>query len=545
MATRSPDREALIASPRRASIDSGNDSGGDSYGRYSFDYADDDVDVIRPPDDVVRTIPGKLSIWTLLVVIMELCERFAHYGGSLMFTIYLQKILHQNKPQAIALNRGTQFMSYGTTILGAVIADQWLGKFKTILVFASLYFIGFVLLAISSTDYSVDRGYGLAGFGISVFLFIGFGTGGIKANVSSFMAEQIPLGYKATKIPGVYEDSKLTIERGFRYFYWSINLGAFFGQLICPQVAKNKSYAMAFTAPAIVFFIGIVVFIAGSKRYIKTKPRGTVLTKVWRCMRYARKNKREGRSHWLDGALGARNVEWNDEFVIGLQRSLRACKIFLFYPVYMAVCGSMGDNFINQGLTMKRPDWLSVDQLNAVNCLALVIAIPVFDNFVFPLLRRMGLRMGPIVRITTGYSIVVCAFIYVTVLQKVIYTTGPYYDFTAPGTPEGATNDISVWYQIVPYAAIAVAEIFASVTALELAYSQAPTELRSVLTAAYLSTICGGSLIGMVLALWGGDPQVLYVFAGETVVLAIMTVVFYFSFRHYDGIVAKQEQFKS
>ncbi|KAJ2506466.1 hypothetical protein IWW47_001570 [Coemansia sp. RSA 2052] len=543
--TRSLDREALIASPRRASDSSSDESGGASYGRYSFEYADDDVSVILPPDDIVRAVPGKLSIWTLLVVIMELCERLAHYGGSLMFTIYLQKILYQSKPQAIALNRVSSFMSYGTTILGAVIADQWLGKFKTILVFASLYFAGLLLLAISSTDYYITRGFGLAGFCISVYAFIGFGTGGIKANVSSFMAEQIPLGYKPTKTPGVYEDSKLTIERGFRYFYWSINLGAFIGQLVCPQVAKHKSYSLAFMVPAVVFFVGIVVFIAGSKRYIKKKPQGTVLTKVWRCMRYARKNKKEGQSHWLDGALGAQSVEWNDEFVIGLQRGLRACKIFLFYPVYFALCGSMGDNFINQGLTMKRPDWLSVDQLNAINCLVLVIAIPIFDNFVFPLLRRMGLRMGPIARITTGFSIVVCAFVYVTILQKVIYTTGPYYDFTAPGTPEGATNDISVWFQIVSYAAVAIAEIFASVTALELAFSQAPTELKSVLTAVYLSTICGGSLIGMVLAIWGGDPQVLYVFAAETAVLAIVTAVFYFCFQHYDDIVTKQDQFKS
>ncbi|KAJ2486018.1 hypothetical protein IWW37_005762 [Coemansia sp. RSA 2050] len=545
MTTRLLDRDPLIASPRQASIDSDNASNAESFGRYSFDYADNDVSIIQPPVDLVRTIPGKLSIWTLLVVIMELCERFAHYGGSLMFTIYLQKLLHQSKPQAIALNRASQFMSYGTTVVGAVIADQWLGKFKTILLFASLYLLGFVLLALSATEHYIERGYGLVGFCITVFIFIGFGTGGIKANVSSFMAEQIPVGFRPTKTPGVYEDSKLTIERGFRYFYWSINLGAFFGQLICPQIAKHHSYAMAFMAPAIVFFIGIVVFIVGSRRYVKRKPQGTVLTKVWRCIKYARRNKKEGRSHWLDGALGAHTAEWNDEFVIGLQRSLRACKVFLFFPVYMAVCGSMGDNFINQGLTMKRPEWLSVDQLNAVNCLALVVAIPVFDNFVFPFLRRMGLRMGPIVRITTGFSIVVCAFVYVTVLQKVIYSTGPYYDFTGPATPAGATNDISVWYQIVPYAAIAVAEIFASVTALELAYSQAPPELKSVLTAVYLSTVCAGSLIGMILALWGGDPQVLYVFAGETIVLAIMTAIFYFSFHHYDDIVAKQEQLKS
>ncbi|KAJ2337086.1 hypothetical protein GGH91_005145, partial [Coemansia sp. RSA 2671] len=419
-----------------------------SYDEFGPGATKEGGNIIEAPADMIRAVPGKLSVWTLLVVVMELCERFAYYGASLMFSIYLQKILHQSKPQAVALNRVNQFMSYATTILGAVIADQWLGKFKTILIFASLYLVGLVLLTISSADFSIEGGFGLAGFCISVFAFIGFGTGGIKSNVSSFMAEQIPLGFKPTKTPGVYEDSKLTIERGFRYFYWSINLGAFIGQLICPQVAKNKSYAMAFMIPAIVFFVGIVVFVAGSKNYIKKKPQGTVLTKVWRCMKYARKNKKEGQAHWLNGALGAENVEWNDEFVIGLQRSLRACKVFLFYPLYWALYNNMSDNFINQGLTMKRPSWLSVDQLNVVNSLVLVISIPIFDNFVFPLLRRCGLRMGPIARITTGFVIVVCGFIYVTVLQKVIYTKGPYYDFTGPNIPVGATNDISVWFQI-------------------------------------------------------------------------------------------------
>ncbi|KAJ1819436.1 hypothetical protein LPJ60_003770 [Coemansia sp. RSA 2675] len=516
-----------------------------SYDEFGPGATKEGGNIIEAPADMIRAVPGKLSVWTLLVVVMELCERFAYYGASLMFSIYLQKILHQSKPQAVALNRVNQFMSYATTILGAVIADQWLGKFKTILIFASLYLVGLVLLTISSADFSIEGGFGLAGFCISVFAFIGFGTGGIKSNVSSFMAEQIPLGFKPTKTPGVYEDSKLTIERGFRYFYWSINLGAFIGQLICPQVAKNKSYAMAFMIPAIVFFVGIVVFVAGSKNYIKKKPQGTVLTKVWRCMKYARKNKKEGQAHWLNGALGAENVEWNDEFVIGLQRSLRACKVFLFYPLYWALYNNMSDNFINQGLTMKRPSWLSVDQLNVVNSLVLVISIPIFDNFVFPLLRRCGLRMGPIARITTGFVIVVCGFIYVTVLQKVIYTKGPYYDFTGPNIPVGATNDISVWFQIVPYAAVAISEIFASVTGLEFAFSQAPAELKSVLTAVFLFTNCGGALIGLILAIWGGDPQVLYVFAAETAVLGVMTIVFYFCFRHYDVALAEQEQFDS
>ncbi|KAJ2816596.1 hypothetical protein FBU31_006518, partial [Coemansia sp. 'formosensis'] len=139
----------------------------DTYDEFGPGAAKDGSNVIEPPADMIRAIPGKLSVWTLLVVVMELCERFAYYGASLMFSIYLQKILHQSKPQAVALNRVNQFMSYATTILGAVIADQWLGKFKTILIFASLYLVGLILLAISSADFSINGGFGLAGFCIA------------------------------------------------------------------------------------------------------------------------------------------------------------------------------------------------------------------------------------------------------------------------------------------------------------------------------------------------------------------------------------------
>ncbi|KAJ2529820.1 hypothetical protein IWW43_004686 [Coemansia sp. RSA 1935] len=536
MTAQNSDKPDLAASSEQAV----NETNVADFGPHTGTKA---ADIVERPADMERGVAGKLSTWTLLVVIMELCERFAYYGASLMFNIYLQTMLGRSKSSAVVLIRVNQFMSYATTILGAIIADQFLGKYKTIVVFAVVYMIGLVVLTISSTDFAINGGFGLAGFCIAVFGFIGFGTGGIKSNVSSFMAEQIPVGYKQTGTPGVYEDSKLTTERGFRYFYWSINVGAFAGMLACPQVAKNKSYTLAFMIPTIMFFLGILAFIGGTKRYTKKQPQGTVLIKVWKCMRYARAHKCEGQSHWLDSSCDARDQEWNNEFVIGLQRSLRACKVFLFYPLYWSVYGNMTDLLINQGLTMQRPKWLSVDQLNAINSLVLIVAIPVFDNYVFPLLRRMGFKMGPIVRITTGFAIAVGGFIYVTILQKIIYTRGPYYDFTGPNVPANATNDISVWLQIVPYAVVAISEIFTSVTGLEFAFSQAPAELKSVLTAVFLFTNCGGSLIGMVLGIWSSDPQVLYVFAAQTIILGVLAVVFYFCFRHYDAMVAEQEQF--
>ncbi|KAJ2716987.1 hypothetical protein H4R19_000296 [Coemansia spiralis] len=478
--------------------------------------------IVEEPADMVRRVPGKLSFWTLLVVVLELCERLAYYGATLMFSIYLQEVLGRSKSQSVALNRVNQFMSYATTIFGAIVADKWLGKFKTIILFSLIYLIGLVVLTISSADFSINGGFGLAGFCIA-----------------------IPVGFTATKVPGVYEDSKLTTERSFRYFYWATNIGGLAGLLACPQVAKHASYPLAYMIPAIAFAVGIAVFMLGTKKYVKKQPQGTVLAKVWHCMWFAWKNRRACQSHWLDGALGAGGDDWNDEFVIGLQRSLRACKVFLFYPVYWALYGNMSDNFINQGMTTKRPDWLSVDQLYLVNGLVLIIAIPLFDNFIFPLLRRMGLRMGPITRITIGFIIVVCGFIYVTVLQKIIYTKGPYYDFTGPNVPEGASNDISVWYQIVPYAAVGISEIFSNVTGLEYAYSQAPTELKSTLTSLFLFTNCGGALIGMILAIWGGDPDVLYMFAAKTAILGVLAGIFYYCFRHYDEMIEQQEMLAS
>ncbi|KAJ1936521.1 hypothetical protein EC988_008174, partial [Linderina pennispora] len=262
----------------------------DKESQYKYEQ---DCEVVEVPADMTKAVAGPLSFWTMIVVVMELCERFAYYGATIMFSIYLQKELGRSKSQAVALNRVNQFMSYATTILGAIIADQWLGKFKTIIIFSVLYLIGLILLAISSADFSINGGFGLAGFCIAVFAFIGFGTGGIKSNVSSFMAEQIPVGYKPTKTPGVYEDSKLSVERSFRYFYWSVNIGSFVGQMICPQVALHKSYAIAYMIPAIMFFVGIVIFVGGSKHYVKKQPQGTVLVKVWHCVKYARANKRE------------------------------------------------------------------------------------------------------------------------------------------------------------------------------------------------------------------------------------------------------------
>lgn len=159
---------------------------------------------------------------TFLIAIVELCERFTYYGLSGPFQNYISNSYHDpndlpgvcilylrltrstitNPSQAIGLNQSGatfltnffQFWCYLTPVIGAVIADQYLGKYWTIVYFAAIYAAGILVLFATSLPIAIEHGMALPGL-ILAMVVIGLGTGGIKSNVSPLIAEQ----YTGTK----------------------------------------------------------------------------------------------------------------------------------------------------------------------------------------------------------------------------------------------------------------------------------------------------------------------------------------------------------
>jgi len=76
-----------------------------------------------------------------------------------------------------------------TPIIGAIVADQYLGKYNTILLFCFVYLAGLLILTCTSIPSALENGAGLGGF-IASILIIGLGTGGIKSNVAPLIADQ-------------------------------------------------------------------------------------------------------------------------------------------------------------------------------------------------------------------------------------------------------------------------------------------------------------------------------------------------------------------
>ncbi|GAT18945.1 MFS peptide transporter Ptr2 [Aspergillus luchuensis] len=152
----------------------------------------------------LRHVAEHLPISAWLVAVVELCERFTYYGMSGMFQNYVDRPLDGSEGRgalgmghqgATGLTTFFQFWCYVTPIIGAIVADQYLGKYKTIVVFCIIYLVGLLILVCTSIPTALHHGAGVGGFIVSI-LIIGLGTGGIKSNVAPLIADQ----YKRKKM---------------------------------------------------------------------------------------------------------------------------------------------------------------------------------------------------------------------------------------------------------------------------------------------------------------------------------------------------------
>lgn len=171
--------------------------------------------------------------------------------------------------------------------------------------------------------------------------------------------------------------------------------------------------------------------------------------------------------------------------------------------------------------------------------ISILIFTPVLDRIVYPILRRMGIELRPIARITIGFSFAALCMVYATIVQHLIYNAGPCYN--APGAcPAGMDgdsplpNNVHIAVQTPAYVFIGLAEIFISVTGLEYAYTKAPPSMKSFVQSIYLFTNAFGSALNEALIPVLVDPKILWMYAGVGIFTAATAVVFWFTFHHYD-----------
>ncbi|KAI1315415.1 peptide transporter ptr2 [Mortierella claussenii] len=497
---------------------------------------------------VADTIPA--SAW--LVVVVEFCERFTYYGLSGPFQNYIQYpytdhrgadhpgAIGQGQQTATALNYFFQFFCYVTPVLGAIVADQYLGKYKTIALFCGVYMLGVLILVLTSIPASILANAALPGL-IIAMIVIGLGTGGIKANVSPMVAEQYQ-GTKATvrtlkSGEKVIVDPGVTVQSIFNWFYWAINLGSL-SAIITTNAEKYYAFWLAYLIPLLMFNGAVIALWVGRNKVVKTPPRGSVLLEGFRVFGIALKNGRN-----LDAArpsviltrdpnANMNSVTWDDIFIDELRLTIKACSVFCFFPLYWVIYNQITTNLTSQAGTMLLYG-IPNDVVNNIDPIVLIIFIPIFDKIVYPGFRRIGCELKPITRISLGFLFCALAMAWTAIVQHKIYTTGPNYECTLCD-PDQTPNNVSIAWQILSYFFIAISEIFASITGLEFAFTNAPATMKSVVMAMFLFTNCVGALLGFAFLPMTKDPLLLWMYTGLGVAAFLISGIIYWLFHDYD-----------
>jgi POT family proton-dependent oligopeptide transporter len=133
---------------------------------------------------------------------------------------------------------------WAAAILGGLVADRWLGQYRSVLVGGIIIALGHFTLAFPPLPFFYT---GLA--------LIVVGTGLLKPNVS-------------TLVGSLYEPGDARRDAGFSLFYMGINLGAFIGPLIAGYLAQNVDWHIGFAAAGVGMAAGLIQYVLG-KRHLQ------------------------------------------------------------------------------------------------------------------------------------------------------------------------------------------------------------------------------------------------------------------------------------
>lgn len=464
-----------------------------------------------------------------------------------------------------------------TPIFGAIVSDQYLGKYKTILIFCGIYWVGLVILWTTSLPVSIENGAGLGGY-IAAIIVIGLGTGGIKSNIAPLIADQYQRRVMAIKTESSGErvviDPAITYQRIYMIFYWCINVGAL-SLMATPFMEKYEGFWTAFLMCFCMFNVGIFILIIRRKTYVVRPPQGQIITDALKAigMMIMARNVNAPKPSWREAHGKTKVVPWNDHFIEELKRALRACKVFVFCklpsppetrgeshratwtwgnpshrdttdnapqdPIFWVCYGQFSTNFVYQASQMQGHG-MPNDFMQNFDPISILIFTPLLESVVYPILRRMGIELRPIARITIGFWFAALCLAYAAIVQHLIYSSGPCYD--RPGAcPEGMDgasklpNNVHIAVQVPAYIFIGISEIFISVTGLEYAYTKAPPSMKSFVQSLYLFTNAFGSALSEALVSVAVDPKFLWMYTGVSCVAFVTGCAFWFIFRHYDS----------
>ncbi|KAK3939190.1 general substrate transporter [Diplogelasinospora grovesii] len=516
----------------------------------------------------LRRVPGNLPIIAYLICIVEFCERASYYGVQPLISNYVNRPLPKDgngygappvgtQQTAGALGMGTvvanavtqsfSMLAYALPLVFGWMADARTGRFRLICWGVAVFGIAHILMVASGAPTLLQNGSAKAPYFISVYI-LAVGAAMFKPNVSPLLLDQVtnrvPIVMTTSSGERVIQDPESTTERVMLWFYLMINIGGFMG-VATAYAEKYVGWWLAFLIPLLLYIPLPLLLWFLHKRLILHPPGGSDLPNVFRvlgiCFRRGGFRKIGRHGFWelakpsnIAAAGLDIKTDWNDQFVDDVRRAFQATGIFCFFPIQYINDNGLGSaaSFLT---TMLTTNGVPNDVINNFNSLSIIAMAPVLNYGLYPLLRRMNIHYGPVARITTGLALSTLGGVGYTILNYYAYQQSPCGDY---GSSDCAIGDgvapISIWWTAIPFAIGGISELFVNVPAYGIAYSRAPVNMRGLVSAINLFNTAVAYAIGLACSSVVTDPYLTWDFGGPAIAGGVLTVVFYFMFRHID-----------
>ncbi|CAI9284385.1 unnamed protein product [Lactuca saligna] len=401
----------------------------------------------------------------------ECCERLAYYGISTNLVSYLTKKLHEGNAEAARNVTTWQGTCYLTPLIGAVLADAYWGRYWTIAVFSTIYFIGMCTLTLSASIPSLKPiecvGPTCPPATPSQYLFffsglylIALGTGGIKPCVSSFGADQF--------------DDTDPKERGlgFRLCSWVL--------LLKWSLPVPIDSSLLYETP------DKVSAIKGSRKIghtdeLKFLDKAAILT-----------------PH--ETTTGNYSNPWRLCTVTQVEELKILIRMFPIWAtgiVFSAVYAQMSTMFVEQGMMMDTKVFsftIPAASLSTFDVISVIFWVPVYDRILVPAARKItgqGRGFTELQRMGIGLFLSILCMSAAALVEIKRLDIAASLGLIDENTPV----PMNILWQIPQYFLLGAAEVFTFIGQLEFFYDQSPDAMRSLCSALSLLTTSLGNYL--------------------------------------------------
>ena len=368
------------------------------------------------------------------IIAYEAAERFAFYGmlamgAMLMTTSMVPAATEAEARRYVTWLGGAVFC---LVFAGAIAAEAFLGKFRTVIAGSMIACAGYGTLALVPTQWATAVGqWPVLAIGLGL---VALGTGAVKPCIAAHLGDQF------------HEANKHLLSKTFAWFYFVIHAAPLIAGALSHYLVADSRFGLrwALLLPVIALVMGTLLLWHGRTRFVQVPAFG-----------------RSFADELFSRETGAALVRLLGLYVL----------VAIFWIAWQQ---GAAEGWTRQasGMDLRLFNLeLLPEQIATANVIFILLFVPLLTHVVYPIAIGFG-EVTPFRKIGAGLFLTSVSFGVAAAIQKAIDSGG----------------EPAVAWQLVAWAFLTLGEVMVIVTALELSYTWAPRKIKSVVMAVWLLT---------------------------------------------------------